>query len=263
MVQAQRLCPESQVMGSMEKYTMSDVPHIENIKQGNIDLVPDMMVTIRPEVYWDKNKIIKPQYFDSEYRYELNPQLPTERILDKSWILKPIFIMPIVIFYNAQMQDPPRSWEDLLDKKYQGRIATTNEATPPVYLLKRFFKNTYGAQGTELVEKHITYLGPPIDVNRAITNKEYDIGIASLSFAMLSNNKISKLCWPKEGALYLTQTILLKKGYSDDSKKIADYLLSYETQKMFSDGAAFIPVRVDVEAPKLYIDNNQKLLDFP
>lgn len=263
MVKARELCPNSQLMSSEKKHTLSDLYYLDMIKEGRFDEMPDIMVTIRPEFHWQKDERIYSQAFDDKYRYEVNTDLQRELIVDKNWILKPIFIMPIVIFYNSDMENPPQSWRDLLDEKYKGKIATTDEATPPVHLLKRFFKDTYADKGAEVVENHIDYLGAPIDVNRAVTNKEYEIGIVSLSFAMFSKNNAVKVCWPKEGALYLTQVMLMKKGYSEDSKKVADYLLSYDAQKMFSEGAGFIPVRSDVVAPKLYIENNRQLLDFP
>ncbi|WED23850.1 ABC transporter substrate-binding protein [Vibrio sp. JC009] len=236
--------------------------YLEKIKAGKLDEVPDILVTIRPEFRWQKDQIINSQALDDEYQYDIDSELKVKNILDDNWILKPVFIMPLVIFYNKDIENPPESWSDLLDERFKGKIATTDEATPPAALLKRFFKQTKGEEGEAFVENSVNYIGLPIDVNRAVSRKEYDIGIMPLSFAMFSKDNATGICWPKEGALYLTQVMLMKKGYTEDSKKIADYLVSYEAQKMFSEGASFIPVRPDIEVPKLYAENNQSLLSL-
>lgn len=263
LIKAKELCPDSQVFNSTKRYYADDLVYLNNIIEGEIDEIPDIMVTIRPEYHWQKDQILSSNAFDNEYRYEVNADSQATQMFDENWILKPVFIMPLVIFYNADMENPPQSWSDLLDDKYKGKIVTTDVATPPAALLKRFFAETQGERGVEVAENNIDYLGLPIDVNRAVSGKEYDIGIMPLSFAMFSKDNATKVCWPKEGALYLTQVMLLKKGYSEDTKKIADYLLSEEAQKMFSEGASFIPFRPNIDIPKLYAENNQHLLDLP
>lgn len=260
---AKELCPDSQVFNSTKRYYADDLVYLDQIMQGKIDDLPDIMVSIRPEYQWKKEQILASDAFDSEYRYEVNADTQATQQFDNDWILKPVFIMPLVIFYNSEMKNPPQSWSDLLDDRFKGKIVTTDEATPPAALLKRFLAETQGERGVEVAENNIDYLGLPIDVNRAVSGKEYDIGIMPLSFAMFSKDNATKVCWPEEGGLYLTQVMLLKKGYSEDTKKIADYLISEEAQQMFSGGANFVPVTPAIDVPKLYIENNKHLLDLP
>jgi len=260
MMELKKLCPNSEVFNSTKRYYSDDLVFLEKIREGKLDEVPDIMVTVRPELLWARDEFKKLNVFDDEYKYEVDSDLKNKELLDDNWILKPIYIMPIVIFYNKEMQNPPQTWEDLLDEKYKGKIITTDEATPPAVLFKHFFKQKLGKKGEDFANNNVDYVGLPIDVNRAVSNKEYDIGIMPLSFAMFSKDNSTAICWPKEGALHLTQVMLMKKGYSQESKIAADFLVSQKAQEMFSDGASFVPVRPDIKTPKQFDENNRTLL---
>lgn len=260
IMELRKLCPNSEVFNSTKRYYSDDLVFLEKIKEGKMDEVPDILVTIRPELLWQRDEFEKLDVFDTKFKYDLDPTLKQTGILDDKWLLKPIYIMPIVIFYNKEMQNPPQTWEDLLDEKYKGKIITTDELTPPAALLKQFCKQKFGQKGEDFAENNVDYVGLPIDVNKAVSKKEYDIGIMPLSFAMFSKDNSTDICWPKEGALHLTQVMLMKKGYSEETKIAADWLVSQKAQEMFSDGASFVPVKPDVQAPKHYVDNNKTLL---
>nr|WP_321268480.1 extracellular solute-binding protein [uncultured Sulfurimonas sp.] len=260
LMELKKLCPNSEVFNSTKRYYSDDLIYLEKIKEGKMDEVPDILVTIRPEILWQRDYLKDLGVFDDEYKYGLDSSLKNTGILDDKWILKPIYIMPIVIFYNKEMQNPPQTWEDLLDEKYKGKIITTDEQTPPAELLKQFCKQKFGDKGVNFAQNNVEYVGLPIDVNKAVSNKEYDIGIMPLSFAMFSKDNSTAICWPKEGALHLTQVMLMKKGYSQETKIAADFLVSQKAQEMFSDGASFIPVKPDINTPKQYNDNNKTLL---
>lgn len=262
LVQLKKLCPNSDVFNSTKKYYSDDLIFLEKIKEGKMDDVPDILVTIQPEYQWQKEQLTKLDVFDSEYQYDISDTLKNKQLLDKNWVLKPLYIMPLVIFYNQGMKNPPQKWSDLLDDRFKGKIITTDIATPPAILLKRFLKENYGEKGEAFAENDVAYVGLPIDVNKAVSKNEYDIGIMPLAFAMFSKDNTTSVCWPKEGALHLTQMMLMKKGYTQETKKAADFLVSYETQKMFSDGAGFVPIRADVDGPKLFNENNQTLLNL-
>lgn len=259
LMELRKICPNSEVFNSSKKYYSDDLVFLEKIKEGKMDEVPDIMVTVRPELLWQRDYFKSLGVFDDEYKYDLNSDLESKGLLDDNWILKPVFVMPIVIFYNKEMENPPKTWNDLLDPRFKGKIITTDEATPPAVLFKQFYKQALGQKGEDFVENDVKYLGLPIDVNKAVSKKEYDIGIMPLSFAMFSKDNGSAICWPEEGALQLTQVMIMKKGYSEEIRKAADFLVSQKAQEMFSNGASFIPVIPDVEVPKQYKENNKTL----
>jgi len=259
LMELRKICPNSEVFNSTKKYYSDDLVFLEKIKEGKIDEIPDIIVTVRPELLWQRDYLKSLDIFDDEYKYSLDSDLESKGLLDDNWILKPIYIMPIVIFYNKDMENPPQTWNDLLDPRFKGKIITTDEATPPAVLFKQFYKQALGQKGEDFAKNNVDYVGLPIDVNKAVSNKEYDIGIMPLSFAMFSKDNGSAICWPKEGALHLTQVMIMKKGYNEETKKAADFLVSQKAQEMFSNGANFIPVIPNIEAPKQYKENNKTL----
>ena len=97
-------------------------------------------------------------------------------------------------------------------------------------------------------------------MNIAVGKGEYDIGIMPISFASFSRDNSAAFCWPHEGALPLMQVMIMKNGFSDDSKKAADFFVSKKVQQVFSQSAGFIPVIPDVAPPEEFIKNNMNLL---
>ena len=254
------ICPDSEVFSSSKKYYADDLVFLEKIKAGNLEEVPDIIVTIRPEILWEKNYLIESGFFDSQYRYKVANFIESKGFLDEKWIVKPVFIMPLIIFYNKSVQNPPESWESLMEARFKGKILCTNENTPPASLFRQFYTHHFGDEGKDFVDNSVNYRGLPIDVNIAVGKGEYDIGIMPISFAKFSRDNSADFCWPPEGALPLMQVMIMKKDCCDDSKKAADFLISEKVQQVFSQSAGFIPVIPDVAPPKEFIKNNMKLL---
>ena len=254
------VCPDSEVFSSSRKYYADDLMFLEKIKAGKLEEVPDIIVTIRPEILWEKNFLIDSGYFDTQYRYKVNSFIESKGFLDEKWILKPLFLMPLIIFYNTGVQNPPDSWESLMEPRFKGKILCTNENTPPASLFRKFYINHFGNKGKDFADNSVDYKGLPIDVNIAVGKGGYDIGIMPISFAKFSRNNSAAFCWPIEGALPLMQVIIMKNGCCDDSKKAADFLISEKVQQIFSKSAGFIPIIPDIASPEEFIKNNKKLL---
>jgi hypothetical protein len=254
------ICPDSEVFSSSKKYYADDLVFLEKIKQGNLEEVPDIIVTIRPEILWEKNYLADSGFFDGQYKYKVDSFIESKGFLDEGWIFKPVFIMPLIIFYNTSVQNSPESWQSLMEARFKGKILCTNENTPPACLFRQFYAYHFGDKGKDFVDNSVNYRGLPIDVNIAVGKGEYDIGIMPISFAKFSRDNSTAFCWPSEGALPLMQMMIMKKGCSDDSRKVADFLISEKVQQVFSKSAGFIPVIPDVAPPEEFIKNNMNLL---
>lgn len=254
------ICPDSEVFSSSKKYYADDLVFLEKIKAGNLEEVPDFIVTIRPEILWEKNYLVESGFFDSQYRYKVDSFIESKGFLDEKWILKPVFIMPLIIFYNKSVQNPPESWESLLEVRFKEKILCTNENTPPGSLFRKFYTHHFGDEGKDFVDNSVNYRGLPIDVNIAVGKGEYDIGIMPISFAKFSRDNSAAFCWPVEGALPLMQVMIMKNGFNEDSKKAADFLISEKVLQVFSQSAGFIPVNPDVAPPEEFVKNDMNLL---
>ena len=259
IVELRKICPEAEVFNSSKRFYQDDMLFLEKIKEGKMDEVPDLIVSIRPEIQWALDDLKALDVFDTDFRYPLRKGLTEQPLFDEEWLLKPIFVMPLVMFCSKDLKAPPTSWQELMEPRFKGKVITTDIATPPAALVRRQFCHSFGQQGERFIAENVAYRGLPIDVNKAVTTKEYDVGIMPLSFAAFSKDNSTRVCWPQEGALPLTQIMLMKKGYSPACEKAAQYLTSQLMQETFSRGASFIPVHPDVVLPKAYIENDQSL----
>lgn len=253
-------CTNSEVFSSSKKYYADDLTYLQAIRGGRMDQVPDMVVTIRPEILWEKTCLAESGHFDRDYRYPVHGFMEFKGFLDKTWTLKPVFIMPLIIFYNTRVKNPPSTWAALLEPRFEGRVLCTHEQTPPAALFRQFCIHSLGAKGRDFVNEAVHYRGLPLDVNLAVGKGEYDIGIMPTSFARFSRDKSTGFCWPEDGAIPLMQVILLKKSCGEDGLKAVEFLLSEKTQQALSRNAGFIPVNPSVEPPDDFQKNHMNLL---
>lgn len=260
IMRVRELCPNSEVFSSSKKFYADDLTFLDKIKAGKIDEVPDLIVTIRPEILWNKDLLRNSGYFDASYRYGVGSFMESDGFLDDAWIFKPVFIMPLVLFYNKNVENPPESWESLMETRFKGKILCTDEKTPPASFFRQFYIKEFGEKGEEFVTSSVNYKGLPIDVNSAIGKGEYDIGIMPVTFARFSRNNNACFCWPKEGALPLMQVMLLKKDCNEESRKAAEFFVSEQVQKELSFNAGFIPVISGVNKPEVAVKNDMRLM---
>lgn len=253
-------CTSSEVSSSSKKYYADDLTYLQEIKGGRMDRVPDMIVTIRPEILWERTCLAECGHFDRDYRYPVHGFMESKGFLDNTWTLKPVFIMPLVIFFNTRVKNPPTTWTALLEPRFKGRILCTHEQTPPAALFRQFCIHSFGARGRDFVKEAVHYRGLPLDVNVAVGKGEYDIGIMPTSFAKFSRDKSTGFSWPEEGAIPLMEIMLLKKDCGENAMKAAEFLLSEKTQQALSRNAGFIPVNPAVALPGDFQKNHMNLL---
>ncbi len=259
ILEMKKICPDAEVFNSSQRFYQDDLFFLECIKNGNLEDVPDLLVTIRPEIQWALNALKELNRFDTQFRYPVRDGLTGNPLFDDTWLLKPLYVMPLVMFCSEDLEEPPTSWRDLLSERFCGRVITTDSATPPAALVRRLFVHLFGSEGERFITDHLAYRGLPIDVNKAVSSKEYAVGVMPLSFAAFSKNNSTRVCWPAEGALPLTQVMLIKNDAGEACLKAARHLVSQGMQQAFSEGASFLPVHPEVPLPKAYLDNGASL----
>lgn len=252
------VCPEAKVFSSSKKYYADDLVYLNYIRSGEIDKVPDVFASIHPEMFAERKLLQACGHFDVDFRYETSGLVTSSGLADKSWTVKPVYLMPLIIFYNTSIANPPQSWAELMDDRFKGKILCTHEQTPPAILLKKVYQDHY-PDGLEFVEKHVHYRGLPIDVNKAVGSGEYDVGVMPVSFARFSRNNSANFVWPEEGALPLLQMMIIKKGCNETCRKAAEHLLSDSVQTIFSQQAGFLPVSPRILEPEIFEQNKKKL----
>lgn len=217
--------------------------------------IPELALTHQLSILKNRDDIVA----SGEYEL-LGDRLPSMRtdlqqlgFEDPSGYFKVMCLVPIVIIYNRELTNPPKSWADFMDMRWKGRIGA---ASPKIFrkVVQFYMGELIEGDVNDLLED-IVYKGVHIDINHAVDNGELDIGIVPLPFAKSSRKNNVCMQWPQEGALCLPQILVHKKGIKDDALKISEYLLSDEVQKYVSKVGMLIPVNPNASLPTDLVEN--------
>ena len=167
--------------------------------------------------------------------------------------------------YNAStLSDAPKTFEDLLDPKFKGKIqySTPGQAGDGTAVMIELIHAFGGKDAAfdyfkKLQENNV---GPSSSTGKltALVNKG-EIFVANgdvqMNMAQMADNPNIHIFWPagpdgKKSTFALPYYIALVKGApnSDNGKKLIDFLLSKDAQSTIASVALGIPVRSDVEA---------------
>jgi len=199
------------------------------------------------EAYVSKNKDATP----AEYR---DP--------DDLWIGNNLHLL--VILQNTKLVPDgqgPKSWEDLLDPKWKGKIAFTDPANSgSAYQTVTMLVDLWG--GGDAGWKKVTQLFRNMKVlNRSslvfqgVGNGEYPLGI-SLEYAgplWASNGAPVKVVYPADGTTFSMEGVAIIKGGPNNAsaKAFVDYINRKDTREMILKATFRRPTRSDLDLSKL------------
>jgi 2-aminoethylphosphonate transport system substrate-binding protein len=167
-----------------------------------------------------------------------------------------------MIYNGSALQGPPKTWNELLDPKYKGKIqySTPGQAGDGTALMVLAF-HAMGSKdaGFEYLKKlQPNNVGPSSSTGKlaAKVNKgELYVanGDLQMNFAQMADNPNLRIFWPadskgKRTTFSLPYYIALVKGapHSANGKKLIDFLLSKKAQETVSSIARGLPARSDV-----------------
>lgn len=179
------------------------------------------------------------------------------------------------IYNGSALQGPPKTFNDLLDPKFKGKIqySTPGQAGDGTALMVLTFHAMGGKDaGFDYLKKlQANNVGPSSSTGKlaAKVNKgELYVanGDVQMNFSQMSDNPNLRIFWPADAkgqrsTLPLPYYIALVKGapHSANGKKLIDFLLSKKAQETVSSIARGIPVRSDVKPTD---ENYKKLHGF-
>jgi len=179
------------------------------------------------------------------------------------------------IYNGSALQAAPKSFSDLLDPKYKGKIqySTPGQAGDGTALMVLTFHALGGKdQAFDYLKKlQANNVGPSSSTGKlaAKVNKgELYVanGDVQMNFAQMSDNPNLRIFWPADAngqraTLSLPYYIALVKGapHSASGKKLIDFLLSKNAQETVSTLARGLPARSDVKPTD---ENYQKIHGF-
>ncbi|MGB6127397.1 MAG: ABC transporter substrate-binding protein [Psychrilyobacter sp.] len=188
-------------------------------------------------------------------------------------------VLPMVMIYNTDLvtkEEAPTSWNDLIDPKWNGKIAMASPVksgssyTITATLLTAFGKDSEA--GYDFIKKFITnldgkILGGSSAVPKGVVDKEYYIGLTLESSAVKYKNAGGhiEIVYPSEGTSVVADGAALIKGSEnqENAKLFLDYVGSKEVQEALATKFNIRGVRTDVALPKgLGPISDIKLLDY-
>lgn len=173
---------------------------------------------------------------------------------------------PSVLMYNKDLvseDNVPKTWEDLLDPQWEGKIASANPgSSSSAYTIlctaiMSTSKNKNYDEGWAYVEKlakNIIISGGSSSVYKGVADGEYPLGLTleQLAYVYVSADP------EKTGMVYLENgTSNAPDGFAmvkdcpnpENAKIFMDFLLSKECQQIMSDQFGRRTVRTDVDQP--------------
>lgn len=193
----------------------------------------------------------------------------------------------LTILYNTNaVTEPPTSWKDLKDPKYEGRIAARLADTRGVILIP-ILNKIAGADYKETIDPAIAAMnefGPNVltwdpapDCYAVVQSGEVDLSICWNGRAQYlhdTQDGVIGISAPVEGSIGQTNTINLIEGSknAEAAQLFINYALSAEAQATFAEKSFYGPVNAKVElteevAARIYGSKEaqvaQMTLDWP
>jgi iron(III) transport system substrate-binding protein len=177
---------------------------------------------------------------------------------DGLWTGTNVHVM-LVMANSTQVQRRalPRSWSDLFDPRWKGRIAMTDPNNSSftyitVYALLRVF----GAEALKQLAANVVLTGTTGQTNKGVADGEYALGITSeasaYEYVAAGQHGIS-LIYPVEGTALSPEGVVLLKGAKNPqaARRLYDAFLSRELQEAVLKATYRRPSRRDIRVSTL------------
>ena len=174
---------------------------------------------------------------------------------DPDGAFTPIRVSAMVIAVNSdKITDAPKSWKDLLDPKYKGKIAMPNpKAAATALATVMALKDKFGWEYWEQLKANGVIVSPTREMREKFALGEYPITITMEENALkqqMAQNVHAKIVYPEEGSILVPGYIGIMKDTKnpEGAKELVDWWLSQDGQLAMSLGFMH-PVKYDMKEP--------------
>jgi len=164
----------------------------------------------------------------------------------------------IALMYNTKLvkkEELPKTWKDLLDRKWKGKIAISDptragSSFSHLYAMWKLYGVDYLQK---LGQADVFIAGDGTATRNAVAHGERDLAPVSEydAFAMKERGQSVDIAWPEDGTIIVPAPLALVKGSTNSTNglALATYLLSQEGQQVISSVVKTWSARKDVKAP--------------
>lgn len=223
----------------------------------NPEAAPDVIISLQPKIVSSMKMIKSSGHFEKIQKDAFVVRQEFKDDFEAAGdFLQPLFLAPLILIVNGDLERPPLGWQDLADR-FSGRVIAPAADTPAATVFNAVMRDM-NAENNSFCEK-VTCSGLPVDVIMSVNSGLFDVGVIPLPFARYNIAKNAKPVYPEEGAMVLPQIALVKKGAGDQAKKTINYLYSANIQRFFSQLGGMVPMREGIPIPKEVEKKNTKL----
>ncbi|MDF1618227.1 extracellular solute-binding protein [Petrocella sp. FN5] len=174
-------------------------------------------------------------------------------------------LLPIVLIYNTKLVTPeeaPKTWMDVLDPRWKGKLAFVDPSTSGSAFIALSFILNLNQTGSDYnwknAEKLLDNLNGKIlakssEVYEGVANGDFAIGITMEEAAILYINRGEDvgIVYLEEGTPVITDSIALMKDAKnkEEAKAFIDFVLSKNVQTYMVDQFYLRSIREDVDVP--------------
>ncbi len=219
-----------------------------------------IMIGFMPEIEMQSDEDLLQNFVSIPGGFPIRKELLDLGFADPRGFFHVFGIVPFIIFYHPDHADAgeiPRTWGDLLDPRWKGRIAMPGKEHIAPRIVRAVLKYE-NPQRAEAVDENIICRGVPPNVIESVKNGEFSLGIANITFGKISEGLKIRTIWPKDGLLCAPQIIIWRKGAAEKMIGLGDFLLSPQVQGLLSQ-QAFVPSAPGTGFPPIFRENSVKL----
>ena len=174
----------------------------------------------------------------------------------QQWVAANIHVVVGMINLRRLGADAPRSWSDLADARFKGKIIVADPGNSSTAFTALWgAEKVIGADGLKRLAANCSVSSAAANVVRAVAQGEYAVGITFESTAypyIAGGQKEIKLVYPADGTFSVTDNMALVKGGPNPAaaRKVYDVLMGKAAQTALLENAFRRPSRSDIDVTK-------------
>jgi iron(III) transport system substrate-binding protein len=173
---------------------------------------------------------------------------------DARWTASNAHVMIIMVNKSlVKANDMPKSWKDLFDPKWKGKIVMANpEKSGSAYAQAYGFYKLFGWDGINKLIANAKILDSSSLIYKGVAAGEYPLGI-TMEYAahryIVGGDKNVGIVYPADGAFISPEATGIVKNcpHPEEAKKFVDYLISKKVEDEIFDKFSRRPARLDAD----------------